>query len=115
MNTTRNRGGQMSNSRKLKSVSAQTDPHPHCPTCGKSTTLYLWRNLKPPTESEAYRLRIKNLIAEFELGGYDTYEQDRDVAIAIAQLMAVQGEKPHLQQLLSHHAERIAAASFLGL
>jgi hypothetical protein len=89
--------------------------HPHCPTCGKATTLYAWRNLPPIKGDEAYRLRIKNLVAEFELGGYDTYDRDVDVCVAVAQLMAVRGEQPHLVQLLSWHAERIAAADLAGL
>ena len=82
-----------------------------CPTCGKSTTLYAWRNFPPQKESDAYRKRIRNLIAQFQLEGYDTYERDLSTACAVAQIMAAEGEKPHLQQILSLHMERIIAAS----
>jgi hypothetical protein len=91
------------------------NPHPHCPTCGKATILYAWRDLKPIKEDEAYRLRIKNLVAEFQLGGYDTYEEDLDLSVAIAQIMSVAGESGHMQRLLAHHMERITAASIAGL
>lgn len=90
-----------------------------CPTCGKPTTLYALRDTKQPrqslTEKEAYRRRVMNLVAEFQLGGYDTYEKDTDVACALAQLMSVNGDKPHLQRMLAFHMERIAAASIAGL
>lgn len=91
----------------------RTDDRPCCHTCGKPTTLYAFRGQKPPREDEAYRMRIKNLIAEFSIEGYDTYDRDTEVCIAMAKLMAVEGTKPHLEQLLSFHAERIAAACFI--
>lgn len=86
---------------------------PCCPTCGKHTTLYAFRELKPQRESEAYRKRIRNLIAQFELDGYETYERDMGVSCAVAQIMAVEGTKPHLEALLATHMERITAAQFL--
>jgi hypothetical protein len=90
-----------------------------CPTCGKPTTLYAWRDAKPTrtplAEKEAYRRRVMNLVAEFQLGGYTTYEKDTDTACALATIMAAEGEKPHLQRLLAFHMERIAAASIAGL
>lgn len=92
---------------------SKPNPHPHCPTCGHHTTLYQWRDLKPIKEDKAYRLRIKNLVAEFQLGGYDTGEEDFEVACAVAQIMAVEGENPHLQRLLAYHMERIAASALL--
>lgn len=85
----------------------------YCPTCGKSTTLYAWRNLKPIKESDAYRKRIKNLVAQFQLEGYDTYERDTSTACAVAQIMAAEGEQPHLASILRTHMERIIAAQFL--
>lgn len=84
-----------------------------CPTCGKPTTLYQWRDQKPVKESDAYRLRIRNLIAQFELEGYDTYDRDMGVACAVAQIMATTGSKPHLEAILAHHMERIIASQFL--
>lgn len=91
----------------------------HCHTCGKPTTLYAFRGAKPThthlKEKEAYRLRVMNLVAEFQLGGYATYEKDRDTACALATIMAVEGEKPHLARLLAFHMERITAASIAGL
>lgn len=84
-----------------------------CPTCGKPSTLYALRGVKPAKEDEAYRKRIRNLIARFELEGYDTYDEDLSVACALAQIMAVEGEKLHLHQLLDRHAERIIASSYL--
>lgn len=84
-----------------------------CPTCGKPTTLYALRGIEPAEESDAYRKRIKNLVARFELEGYDTYDRDVSVACAVAQIMAVGGEKPHLQQALSTHMERIIASQYL--
>jgi uncharacterized protein with von Willebrand factor type A (vWA) domain len=89
-----------------------------CPTCGKSTTLYAWRNFPPQKESDAYRKRIRNMVAQFQLEGYDTYERDLSTACAVAQLMAAEGQKPpreqrnidHLQQILDMHMERIIAS-----
>lgn len=85
----------------------------YCPTCGKPTILYAFRGVTPLKEDEAYRARIKNLIAQFQMEGYETYEKDRDVSVAISQMMVVRGEQPHLQKLLAHHMERVIAASFL--
>lgn len=87
---------------------------PCCPTCGKPTTLYAFRGQAWPKEDEAYRLRINNLVAEFKMGGYDTYEEDLAVSVAIAQIMATEGVKPHLERLLSFHMERIAGGGCLA-
>lgn len=84
-----------------------------CPTCGKPTTLYMWRNLPPIKEDAAYRKRIRNLIAQFQMGGYDTYDRDLSVSVAVAQIMAVGGSKPHLELTLANHMERIIASQFL--
>jgi hypothetical protein len=86
---------------------------PCCPCCGKPTTLYAFRGQPWPKEDEAYRLRIKNLAAEFQMGGYNTYDRDVSVAVAVAQLMVVEGTKPHLERLLAFHVERIAAGSLV--
>lgn len=94
-------------------MSRSLDLNCNCPTCGKKTTLYAFRGQKQPKGDEAYRLRIRDLVAEFQMGGYDTYERDADVAVAVAEIMAVEGEKPHLQRLLAHHMERITAASLM--
>ena len=88
---------------------------PCCPTCGKRTILYAFRGQKQPPESASYRARIKDLIAEFQLDGYKTREEDISVACAVAQIMAVEGEQPHLQRILAHHAERVIASGFLGV
>src|SRR5882757_1882497 len=95
---------------RLSEIGEMKDDRPCCSQCGKPTILYAFRGQKQPKEDEAYRLRVRNLIAEFELGGYDTYNEDMSTAIAVAEIMAVEGDKPHLQQLLTHHMERIAAA-----
>jgi hypothetical protein len=91
----------------------------HCETCGKPTTLYAFRGTKQPRatqdEKDAYRKRVMNLVAEFQLGGYATYQTDQDTACAVATIMANEGDKPHLQRLLAFHMERIAAASIAGL
>ena len=84
-----------------------------CPTCGHHTTLYAFRNQKPQKESDAYRKRIRNLIAQFELEGYDTYDRDLGVSCAVAQIMAVEGAKAHLQAILATHMERLIAAQLL--
>lgn len=84
-----------------------------CPTCGRHTTLYALRNQKPQKESDAYRKRIKNLVAQFELEGYDTYETDLSIACSVAQIMSVEGESEHMQRLLAHHMERLTAAQFM--
>ena len=86
---------------------------PCCPTCGKRTTLYALRGVKPAKEDDAYHKRIRDLIARFQLEGYDTYELDLDVACAAAQIMAAEGEKPHLQQTLARHMERIIASQIM--
>jgi len=84
----------------------------YCPTCGKPSTLY-GMTTKPLKEDEAYRKRIRNLIVQFELEGYTTYERDLSVACAVAQIMSVGGESDHMQQILSHHTERIIAGSLM--
>jgi hypothetical protein len=87
---------------------------PCCPTCGKPTTLYAWRNLPPQKESAAYRKRIKNLVAQFQLEGYDTYERDLAVAVACAQLRAIRADDTtHLESIIATHMERIIAAQYL--
>ena len=86
---------------------------PCCPTCGKHTTLYSFGETTPLKDKEAYRKRLKNLIATFELEGYHTYEEDLDTACAVAQIMSVQGESDHMHRILSHHMERITASTFL--
>lgn len=86
---------------------------PCCPTCGKPTTLYSFGGIKPLREDAAYRKRIRNLIAQFQIGGYNTYEQDLSVSCAVAQMMAVGGAQPHLQQILSTHMERIVASQLM--
>ena len=85
----------------------------NCPTCGRSTTLYAFRDQKVQRLSEAYKKRIQNLTARFELEGYTTYQRDLDVVTATAQIMSVEGEKPHLKQILDHHAERLVAWSYM--
>lgn len=85
---------------------------PCCGTCGKPSTLY-GLTTKPLKESEAYRKRIRNLIVQFQLEGYDTRDRDLEVSCAVAQIMAVEGEKDHLKQILSVHMERIIAAGLL--
>jgi len=87
-----------------------------CPTCGKATSLYMWRDLTPPAQSEAYRKRIRNLIAQFQEEGYHTRGRDIDTAVAVAQLMASRQpheDVSHLQALLSRHMERIIASQYL--
>ena len=84
-----------------------------CPTCGRPTTLYAFREQKPQTETEAYRKRIKNLVAQFELEGYDTYDRDAEVACAVAQIMAVEGSQAHLENILRVHMERLTAAQLM--
>ena len=63
-------------------------------------------------EKADYRARIRNLIILFKNEGYATYERDRDVSLAVAQIMAVEGSKPHLVAILSRSMERLIAAQF---
>ncbi len=86
---------------------------PCCPTCGKSTTLYALRDVKQPKADEAYRMRIRNLVARFQLEGYDTGERDLSVACATAKIMAAQGHSDHMQRILDNHMERIIAAQIM--
>ena len=86
---------------------------PCCPTCGKHTTLYALRGVKPAKEDAAYRKRIRDLIARFQLEGYSTYDYDLEVACACAVIMSYEGEKPHLQQILANHMERIIASQIM--
>ena len=81
--------------------------------CGRSTTLYAWRDQPGQKLSGAYKKRIQNLIARFQLEGYDTRERDADVVVSVAQIMVAEGPKDHLQQILDTHMERLVAASYL--
>ena len=94
-------------------MKSRNQPACACPTCGRSTTLYAWRDQKPQRLSDAYRKRIRNLVAQFELEGYTTRERDLSVSCAVAQMMAVEGHKPHLEAILATHMERLTAAQFL--
>lgn len=85
---------------------------PCCPTCGKPSTLYGLR-AKPIKEDDAYRKRIRNLLARFQIEGYTTYEEDLDVAVAVVQIMSVEGESDHMQSILRQHMERIIAGGLL--
>ena len=85
---------------------------PHCGTCGKPSVLY-GLTAKPLKESEAYRMRIRNLIAQFQLEGYTTRDEDVSVSCAVAQIMAVEGESEHMMAILSVHMERIIASGLL--
>lgn len=84
-----------------------------CHVCGKPTTLYGLR-AKPMKEDDAYRKRIRDLATRFELEGYATREQDEKTAIACAEIMGIEGETPHMQQLLARHMERLIASQFVG-
>lgn len=85
---------------------------PCCPTCGRPSTLYGLR-AKPIKEDDAYRKRIRNLLARFQLEGYTTYDADRDTVCAVAQIMSVEGETEHMQTILRQHMERIIASGLL--
>lgn len=91
------------------------EPACACPTCGKPTILYAFRDSKPQRQSEAYRKRIRNLIALFELEGYATYDEDLATACAVSQIMAVEGQSDHMNLILRTHMERIAAADIAGV
>ena len=75
-----------------------------------------WREeqkLRRKQTAEAYRARIKGWVRLFRVKGYNSRARDQDVAIALAQIMAVEGPKPHLERLLAIHMERLTAAQFL--
>ena len=66
-------------------------------------------------EAAAYRQRIREWIKLFQIEGYNTRDEDTQVAAATSIIMAVDGEKPHLQRILKNHMERLAAADIIGL